>query len=35
MTTNVYFEDVSVGDQMPTWSRQTDFMHWEPVRRRQ
>jgi acyl dehydratase len=28
MTVNVYFEDVSVGDDMPAWSRQTDFMHW-------
>jgi len=28
MTVKVYFEDVSVGDEMPSWSRQTDFMHW-------
>jgi acyl dehydratase len=28
MTVKVYFEDVSVGDEMPVWSRQTDFMHW-------
>jgi acyl dehydratase len=28
MTTEVYFEDVNVGDEMPAWSRQTDFMHW-------
>jgi acyl dehydratase len=28
MTVKVYFEDVSVGDEMPAWSRQTDFMHW-------
>jgi len=28
MTVNVYFEDVSVGDEMPNWSRQTNFMHW-------
>jgi len=28
MTVNVYFEDLSVGDEMPAWSRQTDFMHW-------
>ncbi|HEX4097928.1 MAG TPA: hypothetical protein VHX64_14475 [Caulobacteraceae bacterium] len=28
MTVNVYFEDVQVGDEMPAWSRQTDFMHW-------
>ena len=28
MTVNVYFDDVQVGDEMPSWSRQTDFMHW-------
>lgn len=28
MAINVYFEDVNVGDNMPEWSRQTDFMHW-------
>jgi acyl dehydratase len=28
MATNVYFEDVSVGDQLPAWSRRTDFMSW-------
>ena len=28
MTINVYFEDVEPGDEMPGWSRQTDFMHW-------
>jgi acyl dehydratase len=28
MTVKVYFEDVSVGDEMPNWSRQTNFMHW-------
>jgi acyl dehydratase len=28
MTVKVYFEDVSVGDEMPSWSRQTNFMHW-------
>ena len=28
MTVKVYFEDVNVGDEMPTWSRQTNFMHW-------
>ena len=28
MTVKVCFEDVSVGDEMPVWSRQTDFMHW-------
>lgn len=28
MTTNVYFEDVNIGDALPQWSRKTDFMHW-------
>ena len=28
MTVKVYFEDVGIGDEMPVWSRQTDFMHW-------
>ena len=28
MTVKVYFEDVSVGDEMPNWSRTTNFMHW-------
>jgi acyl dehydratase len=28
MTVNVYFDDVKVGDEMPSWSRQTNFMHW-------
>ena len=28
MTVNVYFDDVQVGDEMPAWSRKTDFMHW-------
>ena len=28
MTVNVYFDDVQVGDEMPSWSRQTNFMHW-------
>ena len=28
MTARVYFEDVRVGDALPAWSRQTDFMHW-------
>ena len=28
MTVKVYFEDVAVGDELPAWSRQTDFMHW-------
>ncbi len=28
MTIKVYFEDVSVGDEMPAWSRTTDFMNW-------
>lgn len=28
MSVNVYFEDISVGDQIPTWSRRTDLMNW-------
>jgi acyl dehydratase len=28
MTMNVYFDDVQVGDEMPAWSRTTNFMHW-------
>ena len=28
MAYNVYFEDVSVGDALPEWSRTTDFMSW-------
>ena len=28
MAVNVYYEDVNVGDELPAWSRQTDFMNW-------
>ena len=28
MAYNVYWEDVEVGQEIPEWSRQTDFMHW-------
>ncbi len=28
MAYKVYFEDVNVGDEIPTWSRQTNFMNW-------
>lgn len=28
MTNNLYYEDVSVGDELPEWSRTTDFMNW-------
>ena len=28
MAYNVYFEDVTIGDDMPAWSRKTDFMNW-------
>ena len=28
MSVNVYFDDVQVGDELPAWSRKTDFMHW-------
>ena len=24
----MFFEDVSLGDVLPVWSRTTDFMHW-------
>lgn len=28
MAYNVYFEDVEVGQEIPTWSRETHFMNW-------
>ncbi len=28
MAINLYFEDVNVGDELPAWSRKTDFMNW-------
>lgn len=28
MPVNVHFEDVAVGDEIPAWSRTTDFMSW-------
>ena len=28
MAYNVYFEDVEVGQEIQSWSRQTDFMNW-------
>jgi acyl dehydratase len=28
MAVNVKFGDVNVGDEIPAWSRQTDFMNW-------
>ena len=28
MAYNVYYEDVQVGDELPEWSRKTDFMNW-------
>ena len=28
MAVNVYFEDVEVGLEIPSWSRKTDFMNW-------
>jgi acyl dehydratase len=28
MAVNVYFEDVEAGDEIPAWSRKTDFMSW-------
>ena len=24
----LYFEDVAVGDELPTWSRETGLVHW-------
>jgi acyl dehydratase len=28
MAYNVYFEDVELGQEIPAFTRQTDFMHW-------
>ena len=28
MAINVYYDDVNVGDELPAWSRKTDFMNW-------
>ncbi|MHB8577838.1 MAG: hotdog family protein [Dehalococcoidia bacterium] len=28
MAINIYFDDVNVGDELPRWSRKTDFMNW-------
>ena len=28
MSVNVYWEDVEVGQEIVSWSRKTDFMHW-------
>ena len=28
MTTRLHFEDIAPGDELPAWSRTTDFMHW-------
>ena len=28
MTAGIFFDDVGVGDELPEWSRTTDFMHW-------
>ena len=28
MANNVYFEDVNVGEDIPSFTRQTDLMHW-------
>ncbi len=28
MSQNVYWEDVEEGQEITSWSRQTDFMHW-------
>lgn len=28
MTVNISFDEIGVGDQLPPWSRRTDFMNW-------
>ena len=28
MAVNVTFDSINVGDEIPTWSRETDFMNW-------
>ena len=28
MTTNVYFDEIDIGDPLPEWSRTTGFMEW-------
>ena len=28
MAINIFFDDLAVGDEMPKWSRKTDFMNW-------
>ena len=28
MTVKIFYEDVSLGDELPGWDRTTDFMHW-------
>jgi acyl dehydratase len=28
MTSNVYFEDIEIGQQIPAFERKTDAMHW-------
>lgn len=28
MSYNVYFEDIAVGDELPSFERKTDFMNW-------
>ena len=28
MSVNINFEDVKVGDEIPAWTRKTDFMSW-------
>lgn len=28
MAVNLFYDDIAVGDAVPTWSRTTDFMHW-------
>ena len=28
MAHNIYFEDIEVGQQVPAFERETDFMNW-------
>ena len=28
MTLNITFDQIQIGDQLPAWSRKTDFMNW-------
>ena len=28
MTVNIAFDQIQIGDELPAWSRKTDFMNW-------